>query len=274
MIIRERPSVRAQSRAHAKQPRRSLTQIIGRPAAALAIASQAACAPSPESVQARYVSPNMYQNWSCEQLTDEKMRLTSEVQRVSGLQRENANADTAMMTVGIILLRPMLFGLAATKDRKDELGQLKGQYDAVDLSIRTRQCTLPPPGPSTPTPAPRSALEQVMASASFNGGYKGKGTTESWCLPPTLTLTIKGDAVDGQLSEIASGATTSAVAGTVDGLGVVSLQFKANSTDYFTGKVDGALKGNTITLDIRTTTAKACTYHFELARVPLIAAAP
>jgi len=269
----QRLSARKQSCAQANSKQRRLTQIIGRPAAALAIAAQAACAPSPESVQARYVSPNMYQNWSCDQLGDEKMRLTSEVQRVSGLQRENANADVAMMTVGIIILWPMLFGLAATKDRKDELGQLKGQYDAVDLSLRTRQCTLPPPALGTPGP-PRPALEQATASTSFNGSYKAKGTTESWCLPPTLALNIKGDTIDGQLSEVASGATTSAVAGTVDGAGVVSLQFKASSTDYFTGKVDGALKGNTITLDIRTTTAKACSYHFELTRVPLVAAAP
>jgi hypothetical protein len=216
----------------------------------------------------------MYQTWSCDQLTDEKMRLTSEVQRVSGLQRENANADTAMMTVGIIILWPVLFGLAATKDRKDELGQLKGQYDAVDLSIRTRQCTLAPPGPGTPAPVPRLTPELAAASTSFNGSYKGKGTTESWCLPPSLALNLKGDVVDGQLSEIASGATTSAIAGTVDGSGVVSLQFKASNTDYFKGKVDSALKGNTITLDIRTATAKACTYHFELARAPLVAAAP
>lgn len=104
-----------------------------------------ACASSPDSIEARYVSPNVYQNWTCEQLVEERSRLTREVQRVSGLQRENANADAAMMTVGIIIFWPMLFGLAATKDRKDELGRLKGEYDAVDLSIRTRQCPVPPP---------------------------------------------------------------------------------------------------------------------------------
>ena len=215
----------------------------------------------------------MYQTWNCEQLFDEKMRLTSEVQRVSGLQRENANADVAMMTVGLIIFWPMLLGLAATKDRKDELGRLKGEYDAVDLSIKTRQCTLPVPAPSNPpiTPTPPAPL---TASANPDGSYRGKGKTETWCQPPLLALNIKGDTVDGQLSEVASGATTSAVAGTVDTAGVVSLQFQASSGDYFTGKVDGALKGNTVTLDIRTTTTKACTYHFELARAPLVAAAP
>lgn len=51
-----------------------------------------------------------------------------------GLQRENANADAAMMTVGLIIFLPARIGLAATKDRKEELSRLEGEYDAVDLS--------------------------------------------------------------------------------------------------------------------------------------------
>jgi hypothetical protein len=242
-------------------------------ASVIALALNTACASSPDSIQARYVSPNMYQTWNCEQLRDERARLTSEVQRVSGLQRENANADVAMMTVGIIILWPVLLGLAATKDRKDELGRLKGEYDAVDLSVRTRSCTLPPPllGALTAPAAP--AREPLAASTNLNGSYKGKATTESWCQPASLSLNIKGDTVDGQLSENITGSTTSAVSGTVDTSGVVGLQFKANNTDYFTGRVDGAFNGTTMVLDIRTTTAKACTYHFELVRAALVAVA-
>src|SRR5437762_1280624 len=80
--------------------------------------AQVGCASQPDSIEPSYISPVTYQSWSCDQLLDERIRLTKEVERVSGLQRENANADTAMMTVGVILLWPMLFGLAATKDRK------------------------------------------------------------------------------------------------------------------------------------------------------------
>jgi hypothetical protein len=129
---------------------------------------QAGCASHPSSVDARYVSPQTYQAWNCEQLVEERNRLHSEVQRVSGLQRENANADAAMMTVGLILFWPALFGLAATRDRKDELGRLKGEYDAVDQSMKLRLCAPPPPvvpaangtTVSTPPPAPASAATQ------------------------------------------------------------------------------------------------------------------
>ncbi|TXL74080.1 hypothetical protein FHP25_17885 [Vineibacter terrae] len=111
---------------------------------------QAGCASSPSSIDARYVSPATYQSWTCAQLGEEHKRLSAEVQRVSGLQRENANADAAFMTVGLILLWPALFGLAATKDRKEELGRLKGEYEAVDQSMKMRQCVALPPPPSAP----------------------------------------------------------------------------------------------------------------------------
>jgi hypothetical protein len=114
----------------------------------------AGCASGPDSVEARYVSPTMYQTWTCEQLTEERTRLDSEVRRVAGLQRENANADAAMMTVGLILFWPMLFGLAATKDRANELGRLKGEYEAVEQSMKSKQCVLPPPMQPSATPAP------------------------------------------------------------------------------------------------------------------------
>jgi hypothetical protein len=224
----------------------------------------AGCASSPDSIEGRYVSPTTYQNWTCDQLADERVRLTKEVDRVSGLQRENANADVAMMTVGIIIFWPMLFGLAATKDRKDELSRLKGEYDAVDLSSKAKQCTRPVPGvPSMPSvPTPESAAMMVSAE----GTYKGVGKTDSWCQAPTMTLTLKGDTFDGQLSEISSGATTSAISGTLDNTGVVSLEFKGSGT-HFTGKVDGALKDNVLTIAFRSKAASACNYRFELKKV-------
>jgi len=52
-----------------------------------------ACTTRPENVEARYVSQNDYSKWTCPQLYDERARVTSEVERVSGLQRDNANGD-------------------------------------------------------------------------------------------------------------------------------------------------------------------------------------
>lgn len=227
----------------------------------VAVSYLAGCAKGPDSIEARYVSPATYQTWSCEQLVDEKMRLTREVDRVSGLQRENANADVAMMSVGLIIFWPALIGLAATKDRKDELGRLKGEFEAVDLQVKGKQCSAPAPGmPSVPV---QSTPETAAAAA---GTYKGRGKTDSWCQVPTLDLVLKGNEFEGTFSELASGTPTSNVKGTLMNSGMVELEFKGRNETYFSGKVEAQLKADKLTVNFRLKAATACTYQFDLPR--------
>ena len=117
------------------------------------------CASQPDKIEPKYVSPIIYQNFQCGQLIEEKTRLSREVDRVSGLQRENATGDAVMLTVGLIILWPVLIGMAATKDRKDELGKLKGEYEAVDAQARMKQCPAATSGiPARTTDAPPAPL--------------------------------------------------------------------------------------------------------------------
>src|SRR5207302_578907 len=106
--------------------------------------------------------------------------------------------DTMMMTVGIIILWPMLFGLAATKDRKVELGRLKGEYDAIQNNVTSKQCTATPP-----------KGEAMVVLAAAEGVYSGKGKTDSWCQTPYMSLTIRGTTIAGTFSELSSGGTSS-----------------------------------------------------------------
>lgn len=110
------------------------------------------CTRHPDSIQAQYVSPIGYQSWTCDQLNAEDGRLRGRIATVAGLQRENANADAALMTVGLIIFWPALFGLAATVDRREELGRLRGEYEAVQQQRREKSCPepVPPAVPSTP----------------------------------------------------------------------------------------------------------------------------
>lgn len=51
-----------------------------------------------------------------------------------------------MMGVGLILFWPALIGLAATKDRENDLAQLRGEYNAVDQAARRKNtCALAAP---------------------------------------------------------------------------------------------------------------------------------
>lgn len=110
------------------------------------------CANHPDSIGARYVSPVAYQAYNCDQLGEERRRLSGEVDRIAGLQRENANGDAVMLTVGLVLFWPALIGMAATKDRKEELSRMKGEYEAVDAQARMKQCAYPIPGIAPPQP--------------------------------------------------------------------------------------------------------------------------
>jgi hypothetical protein len=219
------------------------------------------CAPHPDNIETRVVAADAYQGKSCDQLYEEKARLTGEVERVAGLQRENANTAAAITAVGVIIAWPLLLGLAATKDRQEELSKLRGEYDAVDLSIRTRHCTVPAPGgPSVPQ-ARTPQIDALIASAQ--GTYEGKGSTDSWCQPPSLKVIIRGDTVEGTLSE-AAGVPTSDIAGTLDYSGGVTLDFKSKNRDYFSGRVEGTVMGGVLSASLKTRTKQACSYAFEL----------
>lgn len=137
----------------------------------LTLLAQAGCATHPDSVSARYVSPHSYNAYDCSQLQDEKARLSNEVARVAGLQRENANGDAALLTVGLIIFWPALIGMAATKDRKDELGRMKGEYEAVESQIRLKGCGLiVSPAPAAPAqPASPQPQRQQFQAAQASG---------------------------------------------------------------------------------------------------------
>jgi hypothetical protein len=119
-----------------------------------------ACATRPENVTARYVSPTGYRAWSCADLTVERARLDGEVARIAQLQRENANADAMLLTVGLIVFWPALIGMAVTTDRREELGRLRGEYMAVETALREQNCAVP--SPSTPAPAPEAPPPAII----------------------------------------------------------------------------------------------------------------
>jgi hypothetical protein len=132
----------------------------------LSLALLSACAKSPDNIQPKFASATPYRALACEQLNEERARVGSELTRIEALQRENANTDAAMMTVGIVLLWPALLGLAATTDRSETIAAMKGERDAMEIAAREKGC--PPPGLIvTPvTPPANGTAPVVQANAS------------------------------------------------------------------------------------------------------------
>ncbi len=109
-------------------------------ACVLASVVAAACAKRPENITARFAPASGYRGMACEQLNDERMRVGLELQRVTGLQRENADADALLMGVGMVIFWPALIGLAATTDRSDQIAAMMGERDAMEIVAREKGC--------------------------------------------------------------------------------------------------------------------------------------
>jgi len=99
------------------------------------------CAPGSKSIEAAYVSPLQYQNYDCNQIGQEMVRVGRKVSEVSGQQDSTAGKDAAMMGIGLVVFWPALFFLAAGENHKEELARLKGESDALEQSAVNKQCT-------------------------------------------------------------------------------------------------------------------------------------
>jgi hypothetical protein len=108
--------------------------------AALAV-SAAACAKSPDSVSASYVSPMQYQSYDCRQLEEEAARVSNRLAEATGAQEDAQTRDAVAMGVGLVLFWPALFFLAAG-DSSEELARLKGEFEAIEKEAIRKECAL------------------------------------------------------------------------------------------------------------------------------------
>jgi hypothetical protein len=72
-----------------------------------------------------------YQAYDCEQVHGELLQVNRHVTEVTGEQKTNADRNAVTLGVGLVLFWPALFFLAGG-DKSEELGRLKGEYDALE----------------------------------------------------------------------------------------------------------------------------------------------
>ncbi len=117
-----------------------------------------ACATDPDKMQAAYVSPVEYQNYTCEQIAMEMRFVSQRVTELYGALDKEAGNDSAQMALGLILFWPALFFLEGGDDvRAAEYSRLKGQREALEHAAIQKQCdpaTIPKfEEPKRPEPA-------------------------------------------------------------------------------------------------------------------------
>lgn len=98
------------------------------------------CATNPKDITAAYVSPVLYENLSCKQLTAEASRVSAAAAAASGAQKSQAGKDAAMVGVSLVLFWPALFFIGGDKANATEVARLKGEMKAIEEANRAKNC--------------------------------------------------------------------------------------------------------------------------------------
>jgi hypothetical protein len=100
----------------------------------------AACASKPEDITATYVSPVIYENYSCEELSIEAQRISSRAASMAGVQEKKATNDAVAVGVGVVLFWPALFFIKGNGATEAEVANLKGHMDAIEQASIQKKC--------------------------------------------------------------------------------------------------------------------------------------
>ena len=105
--------------------------------ACIALLLAAGCAQKPDAIAPAYVTPTLYESFSCKQLAAEEERLNQAYMTASGQQEQARKNDIA----GVILLGLPVSSLSGG-NVAPQIANLKGQKDAVRSTMIKKSCSL------------------------------------------------------------------------------------------------------------------------------------
>jgi hypothetical protein len=106
----------------------------------LAALTMIGCAKDASDVGATYVSPVMYQNYTCPQLAEEAQRVSARAAQAAGVQDQKATNDKVAMGVGLVIFWPAFLFTKGNDENTAELARLKGQMDAIEQASIQKRC--------------------------------------------------------------------------------------------------------------------------------------
>ena len=131
-----------------------------------------ACAQASVDVRPTYIPATTYSSYSCDQLLPMMLDVQHKVMVVSGQQDYKRKVDQSATGVGIVLFWPALVAMPLTADHKQELGELKGQYEAIGRAMEIRQCRMSSANPATgmqPNQLPPQPADQAAPTNGASG---------------------------------------------------------------------------------------------------------
>lgn len=101
-----------------------------------------ACAHSSDQIAAQYVSPLVYEDYDCRQISAEHERINRRVHQLAASIDKNARGDSIAMGVGLVLFWPALFFIDGDSPEAAEYARLKGEYETLEKVSIQKNCGL------------------------------------------------------------------------------------------------------------------------------------
>jgi hypothetical protein len=101
-----------------------------------------ACASASSDIAPAYVSPVMYQPYSCLQLAQEAQAVSARAATLSGAQDQKRTNDAIATTAAVVVFWPAAFFVGGDRETAAELAQMKGQMVAIEQSSIQKKCAI------------------------------------------------------------------------------------------------------------------------------------
>ena len=100
----------------------------------------AACATPPEKIEAAYVSPIVYEEYTCDQIAQEAARVSDRATQALGIQKKKSQGDAVKVGVALVLFWPAALFVDGKGANEHEVARLKGEMDALERVSIQKEC--------------------------------------------------------------------------------------------------------------------------------------
>lgn len=100
------------------------------------------CASSSAEITPAYVSPVIYQGYTCKQLALEAQAVSTRAASLSGVQDSQRTKDQWTTAAAVVVFWPAAFFVSGDKQTAAELGQMKGQIVAIEQASIAKNCDI------------------------------------------------------------------------------------------------------------------------------------
>jgi hypothetical protein len=109
---------------------------------AVLCAALAGCASSAADISPSYVSPVVYQSYTCQQLALEAQGVSTRAAALSGAQDSQHTKDALVTTAAVVVFWPAAFFVGGDKQTAAELANMKGQMVALEQASIAKKCNI------------------------------------------------------------------------------------------------------------------------------------